>query len=149
MSWIYNGKQFQDEDIPPGAVGFIYQMSAIIDGRSYAYIGKKDFQAVRKKKLSKKKLSTDKRKKTYERVAKTAYNNYYSSNEVLKKAQKEGIKIKRDMLKICYSKTELTYQEVKYQFHYEVLEHDCYLNGNILGRFYKQKNNKDEQSRNN
>lgn len=139
MSWIYNGKQFQDEDIPPGAVGFIYMIEAVIDGKSVAYLGKKNFQSIRKKKLSKKKLSTDKRKKTYERVAKTAYNNYYSSNEVLKKAQKEGVKMKRTMLKICHSKTELTYQEVKHQFKYEVLEHEFYLNGNILGRFYKQK----------
>jgi len=139
MSWIYNGKQFQDEDIPPGAVGFVYIMHAIIDGKTANYIGKKNFQAIRKKKLSKKKLSTDKRKKTYERVAKTAYNNYYSSNEVLKKAQKDGIRIRREILKICYSKTELTYQEVKHQFQYGVLESDLYLNGNILGRFYKQK----------
>jgi len=139
MSWIYNGKQFRDEDIPPGAVGFIYMIEAIIDGRSAAYIGKKNFQALVKKKLSKKRLPADKRKKAYEHVAKTAYNNYYSSNEVLKKAQKEGVKMKRTMLKICYSKTELTYQEVKHQFQFEVLEHDCYLNGNILGKFYKQK----------
>jgi len=139
MSWIYNGKQFRDEDIPPGAVGFIYMIEAIIDGRSAAYIGKKNFQALVKKKLSKKRLPADKRKKAYEHVAKTAYNNYYSSNEVLKKAQKEGVKMKRTMLKICYSKTELTYQEVKHQFQFEVLEHDCYLNGNILGSFYKQK----------
>jgi len=139
MSWIYNGKQFQDEDIPPGAVGFIYMIEAVIDGKSVAYLGKKNFQALVKKKLSKKRLPKDKRLKAYEHVAKTAYNNYYSSNEVLKKAQKEGIKMKRTMLKICYSKTELTYQEVKYQFKYEVLEHDMYLNGNILGSFYKQK----------
>lgn len=138
MSWLYAGKIFRDEDIPSGAVGFIYQMSAIIDGRSFAYVGKKNFQSTRKKKLSKKKLSTDKRKKTYERVTKLAYHNYYSSNAVLKKAHEEGIKIKREILRICMSKTELTYQEVKYQFHYEVLEHDCYLNGNILGRFFKQ-----------
>jgi len=139
MSWIYNGKQFQDEDIPSGAVGFVYLIEAIIDGKAVAYIGKKNFQALVKKKLSKKRLPADKRKKAYEHVAKTAYNNYYSSNEVLKKAQKEGVKMKRTMLKICYSKTELTYQEVKHQFKYEVLEHDMYLNGNILGSFYKQK----------
>lgn len=140
-NWTYKGKIFEEKDIPEGAVGFVYMMSAIIDGKSYAYIGKKNFQSTRKKKLSKKKLSTDKRKKTYERVTKTAYNNYYSSNVVLKKAQEDGVKIKREILRICYSKTELTYQEVKYQFHYEVLEHECFLNGNILGRFFKQKKN--------
>jgi hypothetical protein len=34
---------------------------------------------------------------------------------------------------------ELTYQEVKHQFKYEVLEKEGFLNGNILGRFYKTK----------
>ena len=139
MSWIYQGKRFRDEDIPPGAIGFIYMIEAIIDGKSVAYIGKKNFQALVKKKLSKKNLPKDKRKKQYEHVAKTAYNNYYSSNEVLKKAQQDGVLMKRTMLKICYSKTELTYQEVKHQFKYEVLEDDKFLNGNILGSFYKQK----------
>ena len=47
--------------------------------------------------------------------------------------------IQRTILKICFSKTELTYQEVKHQFELGVLENDMYLNGNILGRFYKQK----------
>jgi hypothetical protein len=139
MSWIYKGLPFTDDHIPEGAVGFVYSMTAIINGKSVAYIGKKNFQAVRKKKLSKKRLSTDKRKKTYERVSKSAYQNYYSSNDVLKHAHKSGISIRRDILKICFSKTELTYQEVKHQFQYGVLENDLYLNGNILGRFYKQK----------
>lgn len=139
MSWTYNGTVFTDAHIPEGAVGFIYIMSCLIDGRSRAYIGKKNFKASIKKKLSKKKLSTDKRKKTYERVSKSAYENYYSSNETLKDAYKQGKIIKREILKICYSKTELTYEEVKHQFKYGVLESDLYLNGNILGRFYKQK----------
>ena len=48
------------------------------------------------------------------------------------------------MIKICYSKIELTYQETKYLFKYNVLEDDTYLNGNILGRFYKGKLKTDE-----
>lgn len=138
-NWLYNGKVFTDEHIPEGAVGFIYQMSAIIDGKSVAYIGKKNFYANRKKMLSKKMAPTDKRKKNYARVSKLDYANYYSSNDILKKAHKEGIQIKREILLICFSNTELTYQEVKHQFKYEVLEHDLFLNGNILGKFYKQK----------
>lgn len=138
MSWIYKGSVFTDDHIPDGAVGFVYQMSAIINGKSVSYIGKKNFYASSKKKLSKKKLSTDKRKKTYERVSKLAYHNYYSSNEVLKQAHRSGAVIKREILKICYSKNELTYQEVKHQFLLGVLESDYYLNGNILGKFFKQ-----------
>lgn len=139
MSWIFNGKIFEDKDIPNGALGFIYEISAIINGKSVSYIGKKNFFSNIKKKLAKKAISTDKRLKKYKIVNKPAYQNYYSSNDVLKKAQKEGIIMKRTILKICYSKTELTYEEVKHQFKYEVLEHDLYLNGNILGSFFKQK----------
>jgi hypothetical protein len=139
MSWLYNGKVFREEDIPEGAVGFVYLMTAIIDRKSAAYVGKKNFYASIKKKIAKKNLSTDKRLKKYTRVSKSSYQNYYSSNDILKKAHKNGVIIKREIIKICYSKTELTYEEVKHQFHYGVLEHDCYLNGNILGRFYKQK----------
>ncbi len=138
MSWLYSGALFKDKHIPENAIGFVYEMTAIIDGRMVSYIGKKNFYATTKKKLSKKMISTDKRKKTYVRVSKLAYQDYYSSNETLKKAHKEGVKIKRDILRICYSKSELTYYEVKKQFEYEVLEHDYFLNGNILGRFFKQ-----------
>lgn len=139
MSWLFNGKVFCQDGIPHGAIGFVYQMSAIIDGKSVSYIGKKNFYASVKTKLSKKAMPTDKRLKTYKRVTKTSYQDYYSSNEVLKKAHKDGVVIKRDILKICYSKNELTYQEVKHQFLLGVLESDLYLNGNILGRFYKNK----------
>lgn len=139
MSWIYEGFEFTNNHIPEGAVGFIYRMDVIIDGKSYSYIGKKNFFADVKTKLSKKALPTDKRKKTYKRVRKTVYQNYYSSNEVLKQAHKDGVSIMRRILMICYSKTDLSYQEVKHQFMHGVLEKDFWLNANILGRFYKQK----------
>ncbi len=139
MSWLYKNAVFKDEHIPNGAIGFVYMMTAIVDNQSVAYIGKKNFYATRKKNLSKKKQPVDKRKKTYERVSKLAYHDYYSSNDVLKQAHKRGVVIKREILKICFSKTELTYQEVKHQFLHGVLEKDYFLNRNILGRFYKQK----------
>jgi len=141
MSWIYKGKEFEDGDIPPGAVGFVYIMTAIIDGKSVAYIGKKNFFANIKRPLGKKALamSTDKRLKKYRRELKPDFMRYYSSNKILKEAHKAGVTIKREMLRICYSSMELTYQEVKHQFLHEVLEKEEFLNGNILGRFYKTK----------
>ena len=139
--WIYKNKEFKDSMIPDGAVGFIYIMTAIIDGKSVAYIGKKNFFANIKKKMGKKALAmvTDKRLKKYTRELKPDFMNYYSSNKVLKDAHKSGVIIKREILMICYSAMELTYQETKHQFLYEVLEKKEYLNGNILGRFYKIK----------
>jgi hypothetical protein len=141
MSWIYQGKEFDDKQIPDGAVGFVYIMSAIIDGKSVLYVGKKNFFANVKRPLGKKALamSTDKRLKKYKRELKPDFMKYYSSNKILKDAHKAGVPIKREILRICYSQMELTYQETKHQFIYEVLEKEEFLNGNILGRFYKFK----------
>lgn len=139
--WLYQGKEFYESNIPEGAVGFIYLMTAIIDGKSVMYIGKKNFFAKIKRPLGKKALamSTDKRLKKYSHVIKPDFLNYFSSNKVLKDAHKAGVVIKREILRICYSQMELTYQETKHQFQYEVLEKQEFLNGNILGRFYKIK----------
>jgi len=139
--WTYKGKVFGELDIPNNAIGFIYQMSAIIDGKSVSYIGKKNFFANIKRPLGKKALAvtTDKRLKKYKLVIRPDFLNYYSSNTVLKEAHKQGVAIKREILKICYSGMELTYQETKHQFCMEVLEKEEFLNGNILGRFYKVK----------
>ena len=141
MSWIYKGKEFDESCIPEGYLGFIYHMSVILNGNTYAYIGKKNFFSNVKKKLGKKALAlvTDKRLKKYTKEQKANFENYYSSNQQLKEAHKAGLVIKREILLICYSATELTYQEVKHQFKYEVLEKEGFLNGNILGRFYKIK----------
>jgi hypothetical protein len=141
MSWIYKGKEFNEFCIPEGGVGFIYSMTAIIDDKSVAYIGKKNFFANIKRPMGKKALamSTDKRLKKYTRELKPDFMRYYSSNKILKDAHKAGVTIKREILMICYSAMELTYQEVKHQFKYEVLEKEEYLNANILGRFYKTK----------
>lgn len=141
MSWLYEGEVFSDNKIPEGAIGFIYGMEAIIDGKAVRYIGKKNFYSTTKKKLGVKALANmeDKRAKKYTIQVKTNYQNYYSSNKVLQDAHKNGIPIKRFMIKICFSKTELTYYETKYQFISEVLEKEEYLNANILGRFYKIK----------
>jgi hypothetical protein len=137
--WVYNNVEFTNEMIPDGAVGFIYEMSVIIDGKSYRYIGKKNFYSNTKVKLGKKAMPTDKRLKTYKRVSKLAYEKYYSSNDVLKKAHKDGYVIKREILMICFSNQELTYQEAKYLFCNDVLSREEFLNSNILGKFYKVK----------
>ena len=141
MSWVYKGEVFNDSKIPEGAIGFIYEMEAIIDGKAIRYVGKKNFYSTTKKKFGVKALANmeDKRAKKYTIQVKTNYQNYYSSNKVLQDAHKAGVIIKRFMVRICFSKTELTYHETKFQFVREVLEKEEYLNQNILGRFYKTK----------
>ena len=141
MSWVYKGEVFNDSKIPEGAIGFIYEMEAIIDGKAVRYVGKKNFYSTTKKKFGVKALANmeDKRAKKYTIQVKPNYQNYYSSNKVLQDAHKAGVIIKRFMVRICFSKTELTYHETKFQFVREVLEKEEYLNQNILGRFYKTK----------
>ena len=41
------------------------------------------------------------------------------------------------VLELAKTKRELTYLEVKYQMKYEVLEHDEFINENVLGKFFK------------
>lgn len=139
--WSYQGQDFDSSMIPEGAVGFVYEMQAVIDGKLVRYIGKKNFYSTTKKKFGKKAMASmeDKRNKKYTIQKKLTYESYYSSNSVLKDAHKAGIEIRRYMLKICYSAMELTYYETKFQFVRGVLESDEFLNGNILGRFYKFK----------
>ncbi len=140
LPWVYEGKAFTEDLIPKDSVGFVYEMKAVINGKPVKYIGKKNFYSKRKKKFGKKALAamTDKRAKKYTVEIKPDFEKYYSSNTILKKANKDGIVISRVILRICFSKTELTYHETKQQFINEVLEKDEYLNANILGRFYKQ-----------
>ena len=139
--WSYQGQDFESSMIPEGAEGFVYEMQAIIDGKLVRYIGKKNFYSTTKKRMGKRAVAQlqDKRTKKYTIQKKLSYIDYYSSNAELKAAHKAGIDIRRYIIKICFSKTELTYYETKYQFIREVLESDEFLNGNILGRFYKFK----------
>jgi hypothetical protein len=142
--WYYNHKPFTDELIPEGAVGFIYVMRLVLEGQTKLYIGKKAFCSVQKIKLGKKEeaLRTDKRLKTYKVVRKLNYANYYSSNATIKEAVKNRIPVERLILKICFSRMEMTYEEVRHQFRFDVLESNKYLNDNILGKFYRNGNEK-------
>ena len=55
-----------------------------------------------------------------------------SSSETAKRTP-----IKRTILALAYSERELTYLETKFLFQYNVLEDEAFLNGNILGKFFK------------
>jgi len=141
-NWVYKGKEVKSmEDLNLSSMkpeGFIYLIT-LEDG--YEYIGKKNFFSKRKKHFGKKKLAqvTDKRKKTYEYVVKESnWLSYTSSNKEINRLISEGVKFKKEILQIAYSKASLTYLETKYLFINEVLESKNYLNDNILGKFYRK-----------
>ena len=128
---------FNDNLIPKGAVGFVYIMNyKHANGKFYSYIGKKNFYSKRRRKFGKKELAamTDKRAKKYEIVTKLDYENYFSSNKELKQAFKDSRIIYRTILKICFSKASLTYEETKAQFKYDVLERVSNFRDNLSNR---------------
>jgi hypothetical protein len=109
--WIYNGLTFTSEMID-AHVGFVYKITNLNDGRFY--IGKKLFTRAGYKtiKKKKKKLRVESDWKTY----------YSSSKELNEDVNKLGKHIfKREILKLCFSKSECTYYEAMYQFNQQVL----------------------------
>jgi hypothetical protein len=121
-------------------VGFVYLITNLKNGR--IYVGKKILKNTNKVKIGVKErlaLPVVKGRKPVKKtvIKESNWADYYGSSELLTKdielLGKESFK--REILKICYSKKELSFQEAKYQFIYEVLEHNSY-NRTILGKYY-------------
>jgi len=137
--WKYKGKKVESlEDLPENAHGFVYLIRNMVTDRFY--VGKKNLLSVTNKPLTKKELSeiTDKRKSKKKQVIKESnWKSYYGSNkELLADIKKYGQdKFERTILKVCFSKKELTYYEIHQQCVYNVLITNSY-NSNILGKFF-------------
>jgi len=114
--WIYQDKVFTLEQISD-IIGFVYKITNLNDGRFY--IGKKLFTRAGYKTIKKKKKKI--------RVE-SDWKNYYSSSEELNEdVQKLGKNMfRREILRLCKSKSECTYYEAKYQFELSVLLENTY-----------------------
>jgi hypothetical protein len=114
--WLLNEQIFTSEMIA-AHVGFVYKITNLHDGRFY--IGKKLFTRAGRKQV--------KGKKKKIRVE-SDWKKYYSSSEELNAdVQKLGIhKFRREILRLCKSKSECTYYEAKYQFDLSVLMENTY-----------------------
>jgi hypothetical protein len=130
--WIYNNKEFTESDIPEKSIGFIYKITRLnINEDNISpmyYIGKKLFKFKSKKKL-----------------IKSDWETYYGSSDDLNEAVKlyGSESFMREIIRICYSKSELTYHEVIEQINNNVLRVDNnhnmrkkFYNKNIFGKFY-------------
>jgi hypothetical protein len=132
MSWLHEGNIVTEEHVPIGAVGFVYKIIHTPTGRYY--IGKKSLTSTRK--LAP--LKGQKRKRT---VTKSSdWEKYYSSNDWIKEQVKEGKteEFSREIIQYCFSKKSLTYYEIYWQFHYNVLADDNAINENLMGKFYRR-----------
>jgi hypothetical protein len=129
------------EDFPENAIGFIYKVTNIVNSKFY--IGRKVLFNNTNKALTKKEIAEwDKpgrvpRKKKV--VKESDWLTYYGSNKTLNLERKDlGNQIfTREILKICFTKKQLTYWEVYYQMTNDVLRIESY-NDNIQGRFYRK-----------
>jgi hypothetical protein len=132
MSWLYEENIVTEEHVPIGAVGFVYKIIHTPTGRYY--IGKKSLTSTRR--LAP--LKGQKRKRT---VTKSSdWEKYYSSNDWIKEQVKEGKteEFSREIIQYCFSKKSLTYYEIYWQFHYNVLADDNAINENLMGKFYRR-----------
>lgn len=119
--------------------GFIYLIENTINGKKY--IGKKNFRNVLNKRLGKKEIkalpTTRGRNPSKKQIiSESDWKTYYSSCDEIKNDPDKS-KFSRYILKLCKTKTSLSYYEVKYQMIYDVLESENWYNNTILGKFYR------------
>jgi hypothetical protein len=142
MFWIYKKEKIDCiEDFPIGTFGFIYEIEHIPSGKKY--IGKKQLKFTRK-------LPPLKGQKRWRKVEKESdWLKYTGSHTFLKEIRKENRydELRREILLICFTKKILTYNELKYQMMFEVLEESSYLNDNLLGKFYRKDFIKENESK--
>ena len=143
---MYDGKNVIEygsvEKFPPGCVGFVYKITNIKTGKFY--IGKKSLYSNVRKKLTKKELleHTGPGRKPTKKLVTTESNweSYWGSNKLLLSEIKEsGTKdFRKEILRFCYNKKQLTYWEVHYQCINEVLFTDKSYNDNVLAKFFRR-----------
>jgi hypothetical protein len=119
--WLIN----EDVYIHENMFGFIYEISNKINGKKY--IGKK--QCIRKIKRKPLKGKTRNRIDQKESDWKTYTSSSKELNEDIQKYGKENFEFR--ILKVCGSKWELGYEEIKEQIARDVLKKDDYYNGII------------------
>ena len=136
-------KEYDSVDkFPENCIGFVYKITNIKTGKFY--IGKKSLYSNVRKKLTKKELaelSRPGRKPTKKLV--TSESNwlvYWGSNKgILQEIKEEGTdSFRKEILKFCFNKKQLTYWEVHYQCINEVLLTDRSYNDNVLAKFFRK-----------
>lgn len=118
--WLYENKEY--DETPEEYQGFVYLITELDTGKKY--IGKKNFW--RPKVLPK----NSKRNRRVRTRVESDWKKYYgSSKEVQALVESKGIEnYKREILRFCKTKGEMSYYEAKLQFDHDVLLRDDYYN---------------------
>ncbi len=144
--FIYENGTVKEYDsinkFPENCVGFVYKITNIQTGKFY--IGKKSLYSNIRKKLTKKELaeySGPGRKPTKKLVtSESNWMDYWGSNKgILQEIKDLGTdSFRKEILKFCFNKKQLTYWEVHYQCINEVLLTDKSYNDNVLAKFFRK-----------
>ena len=130
------------DKFPENCIGFVYKITNIKTGKFY--IGKKSLFSNVKKKLTKKELaeySGPGRKPTKKLVtSESNWQDYWGSNKgILQEIKEEGTdNFRKEIIRFCFNKKQLTYWEVHYQCVNEVLLSDKSYNDNVLAKFFRK-----------
>ena len=118
--WYYNNELF--ELTPEEYQGFVYQITELHTNKKY--IGKKNFWKPKILPINKT------RKRRVRTRVESDWKTYLSSSSQLQKLVEESgeEKFKREILKLCKTKGEMSYYEAKLQFENNVLFRDDYYN---------------------
>jgi len=131
--WFYNDKEFNPAEYDvDNLAGFVYLITDLKNNKKY--VGKKNLWSVRKLPP----LKGQKRRRT--KKLESDWQNYFGSNEEVKMlVENEGRdRFKREILRLCKSKGEMTYFEMKEQIDREVLFRDDYYNEFIGGKIHSK-----------
>ena len=118
--WYYNNELF--ELTPEEYQGFVYQITELHTNKKY--IGKKNFWKPKILPINKT------RKRRVRTRVESDWETYFSSSSQIQKLVEESgeEKFKREILKLCKTKGEMSYYEAKLQFENNVLFRDDYYN---------------------
>ena len=118
--WVYNNVIF--EVTPEEYQGFVYQITELHTNKKY--IGKKNFWKPKILPINKT------RKRRVRTRIESDWKTYFSSSSQIQKLVEESgeEKFKREILKLCKTKGEMSYYEAKLQFENNVLFRDDYYN---------------------
>lgn len=159
--WKYNGKEMKElQDFPEECIGFIYKIENTTNGKYY--IGRKQLKSITNRSIAKstydklkaegknkeisRKTSKAKTKKAGKRVynhrrkvvVETDWKDYTGSSDALNADIKKGDKISREILRLCSTKTEMTYHETT-----NILCSGCFEDPNCYNGWVSAKIRKD------
>lgn len=134
INWIYDGQEITET--PNDYEGLIYIIHN--ETKSKFYIGRKSFYSYSKKKLTPaEKLLPENKRKTFKIVKiPTKWQSYTGSCRELNDDIKSGDIIRKEVIRLCKTRKEMTIWETK-EILCNCLEYENCYNNHVLGKLFR------------